>query len=82
VSSAALNLPKSSIETEVRRIRGLLEKSQFAPALAATEALLATVPENRDVWYMLAVAQRYLGRIPEALATLRRFEAWGPPAIP
>jgi tetratricopeptide (TPR) repeat protein len=78
VSAAALNLPRSSIETEVRRIRGLLEKSQFAPALAATEELLATVPENRDVWYMLAVSQRYLGRIPEALATLQRFEAIHP----
>jgi tetratricopeptide (TPR) repeat protein len=78
MSAAALNLPKSSIETEVRRIRGLLERNQFAQALAAAEALLATVPENRDVWYMLAVSQRYLGRIPEALATLQRFEAIHP----
>jgi tetratricopeptide (TPR) repeat protein len=74
MSAAALNLPKSSIETEVRRIRGLLQKNQFAQALAAAEALLATVPENRDVWYMLAVSQRFLGRIPDALATLQRFE--------
>src|SRR3984957_6928516 len=78
MSAAALNLPKSSIETEVRRIRGLLEKNQFAQALAAAEALLATVPENRDVWYMLAVSQRYLGRIPQALAPLQRFEAIHP----
>ena len=76
--AAALNPPKSSIETEVLGIRGLLEKSQFAQALAAAEALLAKVPENRDVWYMLAVAQRYLGRIPEALATLERFETIHP----
>ncbi len=58
MSAAALNLPTSSIETEVRRIRGLLEKRHYAQALDAAEALLATVPENRDVWYMLAVAQR------------------------
>ena len=76
--AAALNPPKSSIETEVLEIRGLLEKSQFAQALAAAEALLGKVPENRDVWYMLAVAQRYLGRIPEALATLQRFETIHP----
>jgi tetratricopeptide (TPR) repeat protein len=76
--AAALNPPKSSIEMEVLGIRGLLEKSQFAQALAAAEALLAKVPENRDVWYMLAVAQRYLGRIPEALATLERFETIHP----
>ena len=70
--------PKSSVETEVLRIRGLLDKSQFAPALAAAEALLARVPENRDVWYMLAVSQRYLGRVADALATLARFEAIHP----
>ncbi len=76
--AAALNPPKSSVETEVLGIRGLLEKSQFAQALTAAEALLTKVPENRDVWYMLAVAQRYLGRIPQALATLQRFETIHP----
>ncbi len=60
------------------RIRGLLEKSRFAEALAAAQTLLAEVPENRDVWYMIAVSQRYLKRIPEALATLRKFEAIHP----
>ena len=64
----------SRIEAEVRRARELVQKQQFAPALAAAEALLARVPENRDVLYLLAVSQRYLGRLPEALATLTRFE--------
>ena len=32
------------------------------------------VPENRDVLYMIAVSQRYLQRIPEALQTLERLE--------
>jgi tetratricopeptide (TPR) repeat protein len=71
---AALNPPTSPIEAEVRRIRALMERNQFAPACAAAEALLAQVPENRDVLYMLAVSQRYLQRIPDALATLARFE--------
>jgi tetratricopeptide (TPR) repeat protein len=75
---AAAQPPKSSVETEVLRIRGLLDKSQFAPALTAAETLLARVPENRDVWYMLAVSQRYLGRVADALATLARFEAIHP----
>jgi tetratricopeptide (TPR) repeat protein len=70
--------PRSSVESEVLRIRGLLQRNQFAPALAAAEALLARVPENRDVWYMLAVSQRYLGRVADALATLARFEAIHP----
>src|ERR1700727_841264 len=71
---AAAQPPKSSVETEVLRIRGLLDKSQFTLALAAAEALLVRVPENRDVLYMLAVSQRYLGRVPEALGTLARLE--------
>jgi len=75
---AAAQPPRSSVETEVLRIRGLLDKSQFAPALAAAEALLVRVPENRDVWYMLAVSQRYLGSVADALATLARFEAIHP----
>jgi tetratricopeptide (TPR) repeat protein len=76
--AAALNPPKSGIETEALRIRALLEKSQFAPALTAAEALLAKAPENRDVWYMFAVSQRYLGHIPQALVTLQRLEAIHP----
>ena len=64
----------SRIEAEVSRARSLLEKRQFAQALAAAEALLVEFPENRDVLYLIAVNQRYLGRIPDALATLERFE--------
>ena len=66
--------PVSRIESEVLRARGLLEKRQFAAALAAAEALLAEVPENRDVFYLIAVSQRYLGRVADALRTLVRFE--------
>jgi tetratricopeptide (TPR) repeat protein len=60
--------------TEVRRIRELIESDQFASALAAAQALLAEVPENRDALYMSAIAQRYLRQLPEALATLSRLE--------
>jgi tetratricopeptide (TPR) repeat protein len=70
--------PQSPVETEVLRIRGLLDSSRFAEALSAAESLLARVPENRDVWYMIAVSQRYLRRIPDALATLQRFESIHP----
>src|SRR5450631_1120642 len=76
--AAALSPPTSPVEAEVRRIRELLERSEFAAALSAAEKLLAQVPENRDVLYMLAVSQRYLERIPDALATLARFEKLHP----
>src|SRR6184192_2906704 len=68
----------SRIEAEVLRIRGLAEKREFARALADAGRLLEEVPENRDVLYLVAVSQRYLGRIDDALGTLRRFEELHP----
>src|ERR1700736_6106391 len=68
----------SRLETEVRRIRAALERSEFAPALQAALRLGEEVPENRDVLYIVAVAQRYLQRIPDALATLERLQRLHP----
>jgi tetratricopeptide (TPR) repeat protein len=68
----------SRIEAEVLRLRALMEKQQFAAALQGAQALLAEVPENRDAWYIMAVCQRYLGRIAEALQTLEQFEKLHP----
>jgi tetratricopeptide (TPR) repeat protein len=76
---AAAKPPASTpVEAEVLRVRALMESSQFAAALAAAEALIARVPENRDVVYMIAVCQRCLGKIPEAFATLQRLEQLQP----
>jgi len=72
--ATAVDFPVSRIESEVVRLRALMEKGQFAAALSGATALLEEVPENRDVWYVIAVCQRYLQRIPDALATLERFE--------
>jgi len=68
----------SAVETEVRRIRELLKMRRFAEGLRAADALLVTVPENRDVLYLRAVAQRLLGDIPAALATLTGLERLHP----
>jgi tetratricopeptide (TPR) repeat protein len=77
--SAVLPAPSASpVEAEVLRIRGLLELKQYGAALAAAEALASGVPENRDVLYMIAVSQRYLNRIPDALATLGELEKLHP----
>jgi tetratricopeptide (TPR) repeat protein len=78
MTATSLDPPTSPVEAEVRRIRELLERREFAQAETAADALLAQVPENRDVLYMLAAAQRYLQRLPEALATLARLEAVHP----
>ena len=74
MEAAILSAPAPPIETEVGRIRKLLEGSEFGPALAAAQALRAQVPENRDVLYMIAVSLRYLQRIPEALTMLAELE--------
>jgi len=68
----------SAVEVEVRRTRALLKERHFAQALRATDALLATVPENRDVLYLRAVAQRHIGDISAALATLASLEELHP----
>jgi len=78
MSTAVLDPPPSPIESEVRRIRKLLEDGEFAQALLAATTLLTEVPENRDALYMTAVSQRYLRRIPDALVTLARFETLHP----
>ena len=59
-------------------MRELLERSQFANAVYAARAALDRAPGNRDLLYMLAVGQRYLNRLPDALDTLARIEALFP----
>ena len=63
-----------SVESEVDRIRALLGQRKFAEALALAQALAVSVPENRDVLYLIAVSQRYLNAVPAALATLERLQ--------
>jgi tetratricopeptide (TPR) repeat protein len=71
-------LAASPVEAEVVRIRGLMQASRYGEALAAAGTLIGQVPENRDVLYIIAVNQRYLGRPAEALGTLARLEALHP----
>jgi tetratricopeptide (TPR) repeat protein len=68
-------MPVSSpIELEVKRLRRLIEEQRFSEVRAAAEALLVSVPENRDALYACAHAQRRLGDIPAALETLSRLQ--------
>jgi tetratricopeptide (TPR) repeat protein len=70
--------PPSRIEAEVHRAQALMKEGRYAEVLAQTQALEAEVPENRDVLYLLAMAQRYLRRTADALATLERLEQFHP----
>jgi len=55
-----------------------MEAREFGAALEAASALAKSVPENRDVLYMIAVCLRYLNRIPEALKALEELQAYHP----
>jgi tetratricopeptide (TPR) repeat protein len=72
-----MNQP-SAVDLEVRRMGELMQEHRFADVLRAADALVLTDPENRDVLYLRAVAQRRLGDIPAALATLAGLEQMHP----
>jgi tetratricopeptide (TPR) repeat protein len=58
----------------LQRVRLLLERGEFAQALAVAQALHAADPGQRDALYLVAVSLRCLKRVPEALATLAELE--------
>jgi tetratricopeptide (TPR) repeat protein len=76
--NAALDPVGMSIEQRVQHLRQLQQRGRYAQALPLAEALAVEVPENRDVLYLLARSQRYLGKIDEALKTLSALERWHP----
>jgi tetratricopeptide (TPR) repeat protein len=72
-----MNAP-SAVELEVLRIRELVAARRFGEVLPATDALLRQVPENRDVLYLRALAQRMLRQTQAALETLATLERLHP----
>jgi len=70
--------PPTPLELEVLAVRAMLERNQFAEALGAAQALAQREPHARDVLYIIAVAQRFLQRVPEALQTLEKLQRFHP----
>ena len=70
--------PPASAGGEGVRLRELLRQHRFAELLAAAQPILAAQPAHRDALLFTAIAQRFLGRIPDALATLATLEAHYP----
>jgi tetratricopeptide (TPR) repeat protein len=56
----------------------LLRERRFSEAIEAGAAVLAVTPQHRDALLFVAMAQRHLGRIPEALRTLATLEQHHP----
>jgi tetratricopeptide (TPR) repeat protein len=76
MSMTASELP--DLDEIASDFRGLMEQKRFQDVLDAAPGHLSHDPSHRDLLYMLAVAQRMLQRIPEALETLATLEAWHP----
>jgi tetratricopeptide (TPR) repeat protein len=64
----------AAVTAEMARIHGLISAHDFAGGLAAAEVLLAARPQQRDALLFAAIAQRRLGRLADALATLARLQ--------
>jgi tetratricopeptide (TPR) repeat protein len=66
-TSAAATAPHTA---ELARIRGLIRRREFAEALSAGQEILVEAPGERDALLFVAIAQRFLGRVPDAQVTL------------
>jgi tetratricopeptide (TPR) repeat protein len=67
---APLTPTLAAASTPAAELIELLRQRRFAQVLAAAPAVLADSPGNRDVLLALAVAQRFLGKVPDALQSL------------
>jgi predicted Zn-dependent protease len=68
----------AALDSELGPIRELVTERRFAEALRAVDALIPAHPENCEVLYLRAVAQRMLGHTAAALGTLARLEQLHP----
>jgi tetratricopeptide (TPR) repeat protein len=66
------------LQLELDRVRQLTELQRHGEALAAAAALGPAAADHRELLYLVALNQRQLERIPEALATLERLEQQQP----
>jgi predicted Zn-dependent protease len=74
MNASSVNPAAADLDAQLQRTRSLLERGEFAQALAAAEALHRREPGQRDALYMVAVSQRHLKRLPDALGTLSELE--------
>lgn len=63
-----------SVDPELESIRGLVRERRFAEAVEAARVYESRMPASREALYLMALAQRNLQRVDDALATLARLE--------
>jgi tetratricopeptide (TPR) repeat protein len=66
------------LASEIARLRVLIRERKFSEVLAAGRAVLGRAPDQREALLFTAMAQRHLGRIPEAFETLTMLERHHP----
>jgi tetratricopeptide (TPR) repeat protein len=76
--NASTQAAAPDVAAEAQHAWALLKKSDFGQALAVAQALHHAVPDHRDALYIMAVSQRWLRRVPDALATLAELQKCHP----
>jgi tetratricopeptide (TPR) repeat protein len=74
MNATSIDSSAAHLEAEAKRVRDLIQQGEFARALGMALALRAAAPQHRDALYMIAVCQRFLKRVPDALSTLAELE--------
>ena len=77
-SSAGPAAVQPALDATVQGLRDAVMQSRFQEVVDAAPSALTAYPGHRDILYFLAVAERMLRRIPDALATLATLEAYHP----
>ena len=62
------------IEAQLEQAKSLLENSRIVEAEKKTEEILKEFPGNAETLYVMAVCQRYLNRLEDALKTLGKLK--------
>jgi predicted Zn-dependent protease len=78
MSAAGTAAVSTDLDATVQHLREALQRNRFPEVVDGALAALAAHPGHRDLLYFLAVAQRMLQRIPQALDTLGTLEAYHP----
>ena len=65
---------KIEFDQRLEQSKSLLDNSRIVEAEKNTEKILEDFPDNAEALYVLAVCQRYLNRLEEALKTLKKLK--------
>ncbi len=78
MTAVSASTPEDGVEPTLDKARLLLQQGRLDAAAATASAVLEKEPQSRDALYLLAVAERYRGRIPAAHEALDRLEEVDP----